>query len=254
MTVRATESGAIPGDGAGAASCAPVGAHRAILAGLHALERTGQAGVLAVVLRVSGSTYRKPGALGLLDAAGVRAGALSGGCLEADLERLARAVLDEGAARVVRFDTSGDEDRVFGTGSGCGGTSEVLLAPVPAAASPLRDALFAADARGLALELAFDEEGAVTGRGEARVAADVFRFDRDGTACVAAAATALLRVQVPAVRRSDVLRVLFLHRCVLFWPHAARLAPKGDDVDGSPLSSRSGFLYARIDGGLTAVP
>lgn len=185
-------------------SATPVlaGGRRAILAGLRELERARRPGVLAIVLQTSGSTYRKPGALVLLDGDGVRAGALSGGCLEAELERLAREVLGEGHAREVHWDTSGDEDRVFGSGTGCGGTSRVLLVPLPAAASPLRDALFTADARGHALEFAFTDSALAPGEGEARVGGEVFRFDRSGAPRAAdVALDAPLRVDTAAPRR-----------------------------------------------------
>jgi xanthine dehydrogenase accessory factor len=176
------------------------GGRRAILAGVRELERARRPGVLAIVLQTSGSTYRKPGALVLLDGGGVRAGALSGGCLEAELEQLAREVLDEGCAREVRIDTSGDEDRVFGSGTGCGGSSRVLLVPLPIDGAPLRDALFAADARGLALELAFAD--AMPGEGEASVGGEVFRFDRAGGPRAAdVGLDASLRVTAAAPRR-----------------------------------------------------
>lgn len=184
-------------------STAPIlaGGRRAILAGLRELERARHPGVLAIVLQTSGSTYRKPGALVLLDGDGVRAGALSGGCLEAELERLAREVLGEGRAREVRFDTSGDEDLLFGSGTGCGGSSRVLLVPLPAAGSPLRAALFAADARGLALDLAFADPALAPGDGEAHVGSTGFRFDRTGAPRTTDAALHTpLRVVVPASR------------------------------------------------------
>lgn len=177
------------------------GGRRAILAGLRELERARRAGVLAVVLQTSGSTYRKPGALVLLDTDGVRAGALSGGCLEAELEQHARAVIGDGCARDVRFDTSGDEDRVFGSGTGCGGSSRVLLLPVPLAAAPLRDALFAADARGVALELVLADAPDAPGDGEARVDGAAFRFDRRGAPSAAALTDGALHVGVAASRR-----------------------------------------------------
>lgn len=166
---------------------APLGGLRAVVEGVRMLAARGEAGVLAVVLETRGSTYRKSGALILLDARGVRVGALSGGCLEGELEAAARSVLERGLAADVRFDTSGDEDRVFGSGTGCGGSTHVCLLPLPATSSPLREALIDADECGLALELALDIAANRIGEGEARidgVASDArcYRFDARGGA------------------------------------------------------------------------
>jgi len=165
----------------------PLGGQRAVVDGVRALAERGEAGVLAVVVETGGSTYRKPGALILLDASGVRVGALSGGCLEGELEAAARHVLAGGVAGDVRFDTSGDEDRVFGSGTGCGGSTRVLLLPLPAQASPLREALLDADARGLALRLTLATAADQLGCGDAlvgrtRIDTRRYRFDRDGSA------------------------------------------------------------------------
>jgi len=45
----------------------------------------GREAVLATIVQVSGSTYRRPGARMLLAAEGRLAGSVSGGCLEGDL-------------------------------------------------------------------------------------------------------------------------------------------------------------------------
>ncbi|NBU26500.1 MAG: XdhC family protein, partial [Gammaproteobacteria bacterium] len=47
---------------------------------------SGETVVAALVIETRGSTYRKPGALMLLSSGGTRAGLLSGGCLEGDLQ------------------------------------------------------------------------------------------------------------------------------------------------------------------------
>jgi xanthine dehydrogenase accessory factor len=160
---------------------------RALAAGLRELAGRPAAGVLCAVVATQGSTYRKPGALILLDAHGACVGALSGGCLEAELERLARDVLASGVAAQARFDTSGDEDRVFGTGTGCGGSTRTLLLPLPCDRSPLRDALLDADDRCAPLALRLATGADRLGCGEARVAPPrdetrCYRFDRRGDA------------------------------------------------------------------------
>ena len=57
--------------------------------------------MLATLVSVEGSSYRKPGARLLWLPEGVRAGSISGGCLEEDLLERAR-IGRRGAARVVR--------------------------------------------------------------------------------------------------------------------------------------------------------
>lgn len=56
-----------------------LGGLRAVVASTQALAEHGEAGALAVVIETDGSTYRKPGALVVLDTRGARVGALSGG-------------------------------------------------------------------------------------------------------------------------------------------------------------------------------
>lgn len=101
--------------------------------------------VLALVLSTSGSSYRKPGALALIDADGLAVGCISGGCLEADLVASALPLIGSGECVRRSFDTRGDDDRWFGSQSGCRGQVEVLLWPSTAAGHPLLRALMAAD-------------------------------------------------------------------------------------------------------------
>ena len=95
---------------------------------LFARERAaGRALALGVLVHTEGSTYRKPGALILIAAHGEYAGLISGGCLEGDLREHARAVIDSGEARVVNYDTRGEDDLLWGMGLGCEGVMQVLL-------------------------------------------------------------------------------------------------------------------------------
>ena len=87
----------------------------------------GRALALGVLVRTEGSTYRKPGALILISAAGEYAGLISGGCLEGDLREHARAVIASGAARIASYDTRGPDDLLWGLGLGCEGAMQILL-------------------------------------------------------------------------------------------------------------------------------
>lgn len=87
--------------------------------------------VLATLVRVEGSSYRRPGARLLLTADGRRIGAISGGCLEEDLVERARGVLARGVPEAVTYDTTAENDLVWGVGLGCHGVVRVLIEPLP---------------------------------------------------------------------------------------------------------------------------
>lgn len=109
------------------------------------LEAAGVDYVLATVVAVEGSSYRRPGARMLLAQDGRRAGTVSGGCLEAAVAKKAWWLTSDGPV-VERYSTL-DDDGDLPYGSGCGGIVYILLER-RATASPLLHALKAAfDAR-----------------------------------------------------------------------------------------------------------
>jgi len=87
---------------------------------------------LATLVRVEGSSYRKPGARLLVNRDGPIRGSLSGGCLEGDIHARALEALQEGQPRLMRYDLRGDADLVWGSGSGCEGQLEILIEPLTA--------------------------------------------------------------------------------------------------------------------------
>lgn len=82
---------------------------------------------LATLLTVQGSSYRRPGARLLITAAGDRLGSISGGCLEEDLLARAQRVLGSGRAEAVVYDTTSENDVVWGVGLGCHGVVRILI-------------------------------------------------------------------------------------------------------------------------------
>ena len=121
-----------------------------ILSRIAELERAGRRAALATVVRISGSAYRRPGAKFLIEDAGSTLGSVSGGCLEADVREVARAVLETGVPSLRHYSTGGDEDVVWGLGLGCNGLVDVFVQPategaLPAVAERLRE-LLAGDA------------------------------------------------------------------------------------------------------------
>ena len=92
----------------------------------------GAPAVLATVVQVEGSSYRRPGARRLMLADGTSAGSVSGGCLEEDITERARRVLASGDPELAVYDTAAENDLVWGTGLGCQGIVRVLLERIPA--------------------------------------------------------------------------------------------------------------------------
>lgn len=98
---------------------------------LDLMESGPQRAAMATVVRISGSAYRGLGTRMCIPPEGAAVGAVSGGCLEDDLIRQGRAVLDAGAARIVTYDSTRDDDILWGFGLGCKGVISVLLEPWP---------------------------------------------------------------------------------------------------------------------------
>jgi len=89
----------------------------------------GEGAVLATVAGVDGSTYRGTGARMVVRADGSTTGAVSGGCLEADIVARAAEVLASGKEELAHYDTQSD-DGVLGLGMGCQGVIDVRLEPL----------------------------------------------------------------------------------------------------------------------------
>jgi xanthine dehydrogenase accessory factor len=97
-----------------------------------------EAAVLCTVMGVEGSVYRGAGAR-MVIAGAETTGAVSGGCLEADLVARAPDVIASGTAELARYDTRISDDVVLGLGLGCQGIIDVLMEPL--AGAKLDDAI-----------------------------------------------------------------------------------------------------------------
>jgi xanthine/CO dehydrogenase XdhC/CoxF family maturation factor len=86
--------------------------------------------VLATVIRTEGSSYRKPGAMMLINALGQYFGLVSGGCLESDIMRKARQCLTTSENLLVTYDMREEHDLAWQLGIGCGGKVDILLQPI----------------------------------------------------------------------------------------------------------------------------
>ena len=139
------------------------------------LEAAGAEYVLATIVAVEGSSYRRPGARMLMAADGRRAGTVSGGCLEAAVAQRAWWLTENGP--VVRPYSTREDDGDLPYGSGCGGVVHILLER-RATAAPLLKALEAAFHARVPLAIATVLEGAQMGeRAFASVADRVSSFD-----------------------------------------------------------------------------
>ncbi|MCL6636423.1 MAG: XdhC family protein [Alicyclobacillus sp.] len=107
-----------------------------ILDQLVALQSTQGRAVLASIVHVTGSAYRREGARMLFAADGTQYGTLSAGCLESDLQHRAEGVLQSGQPAVHVYDMASEDDFTWGRGAGCNGVISVLLEPLSGASLP----------------------------------------------------------------------------------------------------------------------
>lgn len=82
---------------------------------------------LATLVTVSGSSYRRPGARSLILPGGTRTGSVSGGCLEEDVGERAQRVIGSGRPELATYDTTSENDLVWGVGLGCQGVVGVFI-------------------------------------------------------------------------------------------------------------------------------
>ena len=111
-----------------------------VLEAISSWEGRGRKMALATIVRVRGSTYRRPGARLLVADDGSMVGNLSGGCLEGEVQGLALDVMDSGKPQLALYDLTADDEVVWGWGLGCNGAIEVFIEPA-AKAAEIADAL-----------------------------------------------------------------------------------------------------------------
>lgn len=98
-----------------------------ILTAFATSKHKGEKSFLATVVNVQGSTYRRPGARMLITSNGNLVGTISGGCLENDVLEHTRVSMADGKPLVVTYDTTADEDIIWGFGLGCNGIVQILI-------------------------------------------------------------------------------------------------------------------------------
>lgn len=98
-----------------------------------------ESAVLATIVDVEGSAYRRPGAKMLVPADGESLGAVTAGCLEGPVVDLAASVRENGRPQLETFDLMDDDE--WGLGLGCNGVIDLLLEPVDESLDPVFSAL-----------------------------------------------------------------------------------------------------------------
>jgi len=86
--------------------------------------------VLATVVKVRGSTYRRPGARMLIREDGTTVGAISSGCLEADVVERSKQVRETLEPITVVYDMIASDSDVWGLNLGCSGVMHILIEPI----------------------------------------------------------------------------------------------------------------------------
>ncbi|MGL5078635.1 MAG: XdhC family protein [Waterburya sp.] len=98
-----------------------------IIATWKQLQNKQQTAALATLVKVEGSAYRCPGARMLITVDGQQIGAISGGCLESDVIERSQDVIKTGIPNLVKYDTTSEDDLIWGLGLGCQGVAYILI-------------------------------------------------------------------------------------------------------------------------------
>lgn len=139
---------------------------------MDAIGRTidrGERAVLATIVGVEGSGYRRPGAKMVVSEGGAGVGSITAGCLEDGVRSLAETVREDGVPRLETFDLTADDD-VWGLGLGCNGVIDLLVEPLDDSYRPVVEAYEAG--RDLAVLTVLGCDAGEVGRGDRVLAPD----------------------------------------------------------------------------------
>jgi xanthine/CO dehydrogenase XdhC/CoxF family maturation factor len=102
-----------------------------LLAALDRAQAGQQETVIATVVKVEGSAYRRPGARMVIAQLGEATGTVSGGCLESDVSKKAWWLTASGKPSIRTYSTGEDDDELeeaeLSFGLGCNGTVHILF-------------------------------------------------------------------------------------------------------------------------------
>ncbi|ARN75737.1 XdhC family protein [Oceanicoccus sagamiensis] len=86
--------------------------------------------MLATLIKKTGSSYRKEGAMMFIAPSGETIGALSGGCLEKDIVHQAHRLSFSDSSTVIEYDSTADDYTDPSNNTGCSGKIQILLVSV----------------------------------------------------------------------------------------------------------------------------
>ncbi|THE12738.1 XdhC/CoxI family protein [Bacillus timonensis] len=92
--------------------------------------RSTQPSVMATIIHVEGSAYLKEGTSMLFFEDGKKCGSMSPGCIEEDLSYRVKEVFKDGKSQTIVYDSTVEDDLMWGQEIGCGGVIYILLVMV----------------------------------------------------------------------------------------------------------------------------
>lgn len=208
-----------------------------IMRALRQCFASGRKAVLATIVSVDGSTYRREGVRCVILDDGKIIGVVSGGCVESDLAEHAQSVLDTGVPKQVSYDFRGEEDLLWGLGLGCNGALTLLLQCFdPVHSKGDAEDLLNAFERRLQTQEVFTVATVVSSDDPVRLPPGKV-FDVPDTVAAFETETAMVDTVV-----DDVKAQLFVERINPRW----RLIVFGAGPDAMPVVRLGGFLQWRV--------
>ncbi len=195
---------------------------------------------LATVVKVIGSSYRRPGARMLVTEDGGITGAISGGCLEGDALRKAQFAIFQQKNKLEIYDTTDEEDNKFGVQLGCNGIVYILFEPIqPADTNNPINLLkkINAERKDAVLLTAFNENKNATQKGTFGFVNEETNFFVENENILTEAKVSALQQRISFVQNRDGASVLYQ-----FIPPSIQVVIVGAGNDAQPLVEMSSLL------------
>ncbi len=112
-----------------------------ILETIRRVQKSDSQAVIAHIVSVEGSAYRRPGAKMVVSENRVGIGNITAGCLEGEVLDIASNVLETGKPLIQTYDLMQDRDDMWGLGVGCNGVIDILLEQIDSSYQPILDSI-----------------------------------------------------------------------------------------------------------------